>query len=206
MLKFQSMKKMTALLCLSIFSVSFSAQQAEPIDLNKGSLEEHYNDLYKKSNNYQDYKVIKKTKINNFWKNVSDSLDVQQSKLVANNKKLNGQASEIEVLKTAEGELKANIASLTEEKDGISFFGTIWTKQKYKTTMWTLVFLLLGLLAFVIVRFLNSNRITRNTKVKLAEVEGEFDGFRKTAILREQEIKRELQDYINKVADLTGGA
>ena len=206
LVNFPFMNKFFVLTCLLVWVVSFNAQETVMIDLSKASLEEQYNELYNKSNNYQDYKVVKKVKINGFWKNVSDSLDLVYGKLVTGNKKINEQAAEINSLRSADNELKANIATLTEEKDGIDFMGSLWTKQKYKSTMWFLVFLLLGLLIFAIIRFLNSNRITRNTRAKLSGVEGEFEAFRKTAIHREQEIKRELQDYINKVADLTGGA
>ncbi|NND78185.1 MAG: tRNA (guanine-N1)-methyltransferase [Flavobacteriales bacterium] len=198
------MKNVAILLFTVIISSTYFAQEPTAYDPSKATLKEQFDEMYRKSNNYQDYKVVKKVRLNAYWKNISDTLKTLNVKITDHAKKINEQANEISILKNSAQEAEDNISTLTAEKDGISFMGSLWSKSKYKTTMWTIVFALLAGLAFAIIRFLNSNRITKNTRTKLAQVEGEFDTYRKTAIQREQEIKRELQDYINKVADLTG--
>ena len=72
--------------------------------------------------------------------------------------------------------------------------------------MWSLVLGLIALVAFAFMRFMNSRKVTRSTKARVEELETEFESYKKTAINREQEIKRELQNYINKLSDITGAA
>ena len=47
-------------------------------------------------------------------------------------------------------------------------------------------------------RFRTSNRITKESKAKLAETELEFEGFRQRSLEREQQIRRKLQDELNR--------
>ena len=47
-------------------------------------------------------------------------------------------------------------------------------------------------------KFKQSNSITIQTKETLKEVEEEFENHRKTALEREQKVRRQLQDELNK--------
>lgn len=192
---------------LFLFLATFSFGQApevEKYDPNTATLKEQYDHLYKKSGNYQVYKVIERTKINAYWKNVADTLSNLHTSMAKKAATIEEQKSKIQSLESGLEEVNLNNTALTEEKDSISFFGSNWQKGKYKTLMWSLVLGLLGLVAFAFMRFINSNRITKNTKKRVNELESEFETYKKTAISREQEIKRELQNYINKLADLSG--
>ena len=57
---------------------------------------------------------------------------------------------------------------------------------------------LLALLLFFIFKFKNSNAITKAAKNAQANLEMEFKEHRRVAIEREQKVKRQLQDLINK--------
>ncbi len=47
-------------------------------------------------------------------------------------------------------------------------------------------------------RFKQSNSITKDIKNRLKETEEEFDNHRKVALEREQKVRRQLQDELNK--------
>ncbi len=64
--------------------------------------------------------------------------------------------------------------------------------------MWSIIGGLLALLLLFIYKFKNSNSITREANHNLAEIEEEFDDHRRTALEREQKVRRQLQDEINK--------
>ena len=53
-------------------------------------------------------------------------------------------------------------------------------------------------LLIFIYMFKNSNAVTKATKSALVEMEDEFTAHRRIALDREQKVKRELQDLINK--------
>ncbi len=196
--------KLTTLF-LFLVTLSFGQEpQVEKYDPNTATLKEQYDYLYKKSGNYQVYKVIERVKINAYWKNVEDSLKMLHTDMASRTSTIAEQKSKIASLESSLEEVNLNNTALTEEKDSISFFGANWEKGKYKTLMWSLVLGLVALVAFAFMRFVNSNRITKNTKKRVNELESEFETYKKTAISREQEIKRELQNYINKLSDITG--
>ncbi|GAL80099.1 hypothetical protein JCM19274_3669 [Algibacter lectus] len=77
-------------------------------------------------------------------------------------------------------------------------FGLQMSKSSYNVLMWSIIGGLLAFLLFFIYKFNNSNAITRAAKKSLAETEEEFEEHRKTALEREQKVRRQLQDEINK--------
>lgn len=192
-----------ALLCI-VISVSSFSQKNETYDPSKATLEEQFNRLYKKSNNYQVYKVVKKTDLTGYWNNISDSLSTLQNNLSLNSKEIREQAARIRDLEESLASSESTIEELNGNMETISFLGGDWDKSSYKTTMWSIIFSLLGISIILFLRFMQSNKVTRNAKKELSQLEMEFDTYRKGSIQKEQEIKRKLQDYINKVAELTG--
>jgi hypothetical protein len=67
--------------------------------------------------------------------------------------------------------------------------------------MWSIIGALLALLIFFVYKFNNSNVVTKEAKLALAEMEEEFEEHRKVALEREQKVRRQLQDEINKQKD-----
>ena len=196
--------KYFALALLGFFiSISILGQE-NTYDPDKASLQEQFDHLYKRSNNYQVYKVVKKVDLKALSANVNDTLNSLHSKIGLNSKEIREQAARIRDLEESLASSNSAVEELNGKMETISFLGGDWNKNSYKTTMWTIVFGLLGLSAILFMRFVRSNRVTRNTKKQISELENEFDTYRKGAIQKEQEIKRELQNYINKVAELTG--
>jgi hypothetical protein len=53
-------------------------------------------------------------------------------------------------------------------------------------------------LLFFIYKFKNSNSITKHARLALQDLEDEFEEHRKTSVEREQKIRRQLLDEINK--------
>ena len=49
-----------------------------------------------------------------------------------------------------------------------------------------------------IYRFKNSNTVTKSAKKSLAEIEEEYEDHRRNALEREQKVRRQLQDELNK--------
>ena len=80
----------------------------------------------------------------------------------------------------------------------MALFGMQMSKTSYNVLMWSIIGGLLALLIFFIYKFKNSNAITRKANHDLAEIEEEFNEHRRTALEREQKVRRQLQDEINK--------
>ena len=90
------------------------------------------------------------------------------------------------------------LATVTEEKDSISFFGALINKPAYKGIMWGIVAILALILGFFVYKFKNANTVTQEAQKSLAELEEEYEEHRRKALEREQKARRQLQDEINK--------
>ena len=166
--------------------------------LNSGTIENQFDYLYKKSGSYQEYKVVKKVQFHKIKANVLDSLKLLKNELSQTKQLVDTQNKEINNLKTDLKTTNDNLTNVTKEKDSIKFLGIPMTKSSYNGLLWSLIIGLVLLLVFFIFKFKNSNTITKQANFSLVQTEEEFDNFRARSLEREQKVRRELQDEINK--------
>ncbi len=183
---------------LTLYSQSSINDPVSKINLNKGSVEQRIDYLISSSNNYQEYKVVKKTSLNSIKKTITDTIDGLENSLSKSNRTILEKAKEIEILQTDLNKTNENLKQVTDEKDSFSFFGVLIGKQLYSLLLWGIIAVLLIGLFIVIGLFKRANSVTVKTKKDFVEVEDEFENYRKSSLEREQKIKRELQDYKNK--------
>jgi preprotein translocase subunit SecF len=191
----------TLSLILIISTPSFAQdEQAETPkpSLNNGTIESQFDYLYRKSSSYQEYKVVKKTFYYKIKANVMDSLGSLKKELNDTKKVVESQNVEINKLKSDLKITNDNLTGVTKEKDSIKFLGIPMTKTAYNSLLWTIILGLVILLIFFIFRFKTSNSITKLAKSQLVDTENEFDAYKVTALEREQKVRRELQDELNK--------
>lgn len=106
--------------------------------------------------------------------------------------------SEIASLKTQIQQAKTESAASEKEKSEIAVFGTTMDKDTFASLMWTLIGMFAVACVFFAIRFRNANAVTRQSKNSLIALEEEFDEHIKKALEREQKLRRQLQDEINK--------
>jgi preprotein translocase subunit SecF len=166
--------------------------------LYNGTIESQFDYLYRKSSTYQEYKVVKQTFYYKIKKNVLDSLKVLKNELAATKQMVTTQNTEIDELKGSLKTTNDNLTNVTKEKDSINLVGISLTKSSYNTILWSIIIGLVLFLLFFIYRFKNSNSVTKQANKSLAEIEEEFFAFKTISLEREQKVRRELQDEINK--------
>ena len=165
---------------------------------DSNSIESQFIKVVDKSNSYQKYKVIKKTKIEGLRKNVLDTIEMLELKIATSKDQIGNLKSQIELLTKTLDTTKSNLAASIEEEDKIEALGLVMTKTTYNTLLWSIISGLLGLLGFLLYKHKNGHEITKNTKLRLTEVESDFDAHRKKTLTNEQLLRRKLQDEINK--------
>ena len=173
--------------------------------LDNGTIESQFDYLYRKSSTYQEYKVVKQTFYYKIKKNVLDSLKLLKNELASTKQVVTAQNTEVNELKGALKTTNDNLTNVTKEKDNIKLLGISLTKASYNTILWSIIIGLVLFLLFFIYRFKNSNSITKQANKSLAEIEEEFFAFKTIALEREQKVRRELQDEINKRASSSKG-
>jgi hypothetical protein len=199
------MKKFITVLSFTVFLFISSAVLGQESgtdtpkpSLNNGTIESQFDYLYRKSSSYQEYKVVKKTFYQKIKGNVLDSMQALKKDLVDTKKLVEVQGNEIKSLKSDLLTTNDNLISVTKEKDDINFLGMPMTKASYNSLLWTIIFSLVALLLFFIFKFKSSNTITVQSKNLLNDTEKEFEAYKAKALEREQKVRRELQDELNK--------
>ena len=196
--------KLSILVLLLIFGSTFiSAQEKKQQSLNEGTIEDQFEFIIKKSSNWRDekgqsYEVIKRNLILNLKGNTLDSLKAFQAKLNDTKDAISKQQEEIDELKTNLSKTQDTLLTTNKKKDSITLFGLQMSKTSYSLIMWLFIIVLLALLILFIYKFNNSNSVTRIAKNNLADIEEEFEEHRRYALEREQKVRRQLQDELNK--------
>ena len=190
------MMKTRIYILLFSFTVSLSFSQ-ENKD-TKESIENQFEEIYKKSNSYQAYKIIKKRYYQDLKQNTLDSLE-RSKKIISDKDRLlftqkNKLKKDSILLSKTTLELKDSI----KREKSISFLGILVSKKFYNLLLWGIVIILLMSLSLFIVKFIRNNRITKTAQSNVIDLEKEFELFRKKSVQREQKLRRQLQDEINK--------
>ncbi|WP_308992153.1 tRNA (guanine-N1)-methyltransferase [Mariniflexile litorale] len=193
---------LTLLFSLAIFSQT-SGSEDDKLSLNSGTIDNQFDYVITKSNGWRDergqsYRVIKAHWLTDLKAHTLDSLQAIRKNLVATEITVKAQTQEIADLKTSLSNTQNNLDKTKSEKNSISLFGTQMSKSGYSGLMWSIIAILLAFLIFFIYKFKNSNAVTKEAKRTLSDVEDEFEEHRKIAVEREQKVRRQLQDEINK--------
>lgn len=188
------MKMRTLLLLTCLFGSLIPAIGQDDTE----TIDAQFVDVIEKSNRYEDYKVVKIYKLNNLRKNVKDSIAAIEANLEAANTTIEQQQNDISTLTNDVTSLQGQLTESKAKENGIDLFGSLIKKSTYKTTMWSVIGFLGLILVFLFFKFKNSNAVTREAKMKLAEIEAEFEEHRQKNLEQQQVLRRKLQDEINK--------
>lgn len=192
-------------LCSCTWCHTLHAQKAgDPALGTDKSLTQQFDDMLANSNRYQTYRVVPTDWLNAFKTNVLDSLSGNVEKIKLLEKSLAENQQRISEQASAMVEKDGQIEQLEKEKNGISLFGTIISKGLYNMVLWSLIVLAFGgmLLAFASGKL--AVRKSRDMEKTIADLSSELEQNKRRRLEMEQDLRRQLQDQINKVRELGG--
>lgn len=198
-----------SVILLVTFSLQIASGQTsnddedDKLSLNSGTIDSQFEYIFKKSGNFkgtngQKYEAVKYAWLLTLKAHVLDSLKTTYAKLENSEKIVEDQSKEIEELKGKLVNTQSTLDQTNSEKNNMALLGMQTSKINYNVIMWSIVAALLACLLFFIYKFKGSNSATREAKHKLNEVETEFEEHRRNALEREQKVRRQLQDELNK--------
>ncbi len=198
-------------LAIALFTVctmqSINAQtkteEDDGLSLNNSTINNQFEYVLKKSGNFkgvngQMYEAVKRSMITTLQTHTNDTLRTIRKDLADTQAIVTTQSKEINDLKTNLTNTQTNLDKTTNEKNNMALFGLQMSKSSYNMLMWSIIGVLLALLILFIYRFKNSHIVTKEAKAALEEIEEEFEEHRKVALEREQKVRRQLQDELNK--------
>ena len=179
---------------------AYTAQTAvAPVEEAKPTtLEGVFQQLIDRSGAWQNFKMLDRGKLAAFQRSMTDSINGVRSQLVAEKQKVKENEATIKELNDKITEIQAALDQTKDQKDSVNFFGLLISKSLYNTIMWSIVLALASLLVLYIYKFSNGNVVTKKSINDLNELQEEYENYRKAAIEREQKVRRQLQDEINK--------
>ena len=179
---------------------AYTAQTAvAPVEEAKPTtLEGVFQQLIDRSGAWQNFKMLDRGKLAAFQRSMTDSINGVRSQLVAEKQKVKENEATIKELNDKITEIQAALDQTKDQKDSVNFFGLLISKGLYNTIMWGIVLALASLLVLYIYKFSNGNVVTKKSINDLNELQEEYENYRKAAIEREQKVRRQLQDEINK--------
>ncbi|MGJ8593720.1 MAG: tRNA (guanine-N1)-methyltransferase [Aquaticitalea sp.] len=199
-----SIKTLTIVLFSLLIYSNVNAQETpeetdeEKLSLYESSISNQFEYVIQKSYSYQEFKNVKKSWLYELKAHTLDSLKAVQDDLSTTQKTVDSLELEIDGFKSNLANTKTQLSDTIDEKDNMSLFGMQMSKTNYSMTLWSVIGILFALLLLFIYKFRSSNTITRHSKKALAETEEEFEEHRRNALEREQIVRRQLQDELNK--------
>lgn len=183
-----------------LFVCNLNAQRLTKaqVDSLPNTIENQFTKAYRLSNTWQDYKMIKRSYFVSFQKSILDSVTGLKKNIATKQQKINEQQTTITSLNERISSLNGNLSTAISKENNIFLFGIPMSKASYNILLWSIIAGLIAGLAFFVYKFKSSNLLTREAKDSLAEIELEFEQHRKKAIEKEQKLRRQLQDEINK--------
>ena len=180
--------------CL-LMSVSTFSQKAENDTL---SLSKQFEQVYRRSSSYKDFKVIRKTTFQNLKNNALDSVKSIDEKFKIESQKSLRLEEEINNISKIRLEQDLELSKAILEKNTISFAGLKLKKNTFKIIIWSIFLTLIILTCFFAYKLKDGIKITSQAKNELTTVEEEFNSYKKKSLVRDQKLRRQLQDEINK--------
>lgn len=183
--------------CSSVFAQT-TLTKKQQLDALPNTVENQFIKTYGKASNWKEYKMITRPDFQSLQKNIVDSVVALKKNIQSKQLKINEQEKNISTLNEKINGLTNNLNSSIDKENKISFIGIGMTKSSYNLLLWSIITVLAITTVFFLLRFKNSNRLTKEARTNLVEIEQEFEQHRKRSLEKEQKLRRQLQDEINK--------
>lgn len=164
-------------------------------------LSSQFDAVFQKSNNFQEYKVVKRDELEMLKRSSLDSVASLKIKIEESQKELQNQNQLTNQIKDSLKVKSEELQKLLLAQDSISFLGKPISKSNYSLLMWSIVLILVVLLTVYVFRFSNAKRVSNDAVEHYTKLESEFESYKQKALEKEQKLGRQLQDEINKHKD-----
>lgn len=193
------MRKITLGLLFGLFLISIASSKAQESSdsigsLSDGTIDSQFDYIYNVSNNYQEYKVVKRTNLDKLKSNILDSMQTMRAEVLGLKTQIGSKNDSISSLNQVLQQSETAKEEAIAQKDNFSIFGIGIHKSVYSSFMWLLVAGLAGALGFFSFQYFRSFKKIKKAQKDLGEVQEEFDLHRKNTLERERKLKRELVD------------
>lgn len=198
-------------LLISLFAILWAGQtfsQGNPNSspsggsLTSGTIDSQFVYLTAISRSQNGFELVRRANLELIRRNVADSLAAYREQIAKISASIGQGQAAMTSLADSLTLVKAELETARENRDSFAFFGLLMSKTTYSLLVWGIVLILAIALVFYIYRFNQSHVVTRDARKAFDDLQAEFDQHRKKAMEKEQKLKRQLQDEINRKSGL----
>ncbi|SFI82323.1 hypothetical protein [Myroides guanonis] len=185
-------KRIVLAISLITFTSAVNAQTS------KKSIDDQFTSLINESSNWQSYKVVEKGKLNQLQRNVLEATNQLQNEIDSSKAAHTEQKASLNAITSKLSTTEEALNEALSREDNLDIIGIPTSKSTFKILVCIVIAILLLALAGLFVQFKKSYTDTKEARKKLIETEEELEELKKRSLEREQKIRRQLQDEINK--------
>lgn len=193
--------------CVLIFAamimavIKVNGQTTLPEELTKNTIKEQLSFIEEHTRIYENYRAIREDIFQKINSNVKDSLSAGKNKIAGLNNLTTTLRRTNDSLNTLLETTKISLRETTNSKNNISVLGMEINKGAYNTVMWTIVAVLIIVLAVGFLAFKRNLILNIRTGKELKELKNEFDAYRQSSRIAREKIE---MDHFNELKKLRG--
>ena len=180
----------TAVPILAFAQSNLIASVSDSTDI-KGQFEH----LYKKSNTFEQYKVIPINSFNMLKQNATDSIRLYKKEATIHLNETASLNNKLEASNAEIARLKEELSTTQNMQNSVKLLGIGIDKRAYNLIMWGVIFCLAIFSIILFLVYKRGHQVVKDAKTRLMEVQEDLEKLRKSGILREQKLGHELISY-----------
>ncbi|MBE8721842.1 hypothetical protein [Sphingobacterium pedocola] len=141
-----------------------------------------------------DFKIIRKTNLERIRQNTRDTLNTLRNEIRELKNSSSSTVSTNVALTDSVQHLQTQLDAEKLKTDSISFFGANFSKGGYHTLVWILIIVLAIAFTIALFAFRKAKVDTVSSKKNAEEFQEELHAYKKKALEKEQQLKRQLLD------------
>ncbi|WP_420387229.1 hypothetical protein [Roseivirga sp.] len=186
---------LSVFLLIVIFSLPVHAQDQK-------SLDRTFTEILDEAESYEEYKVIRTSKLRNFREAMYDSLTAYKSTIATLQSDLSEVQQEMEELKSQFTTVQQSLQQSQASSDLIGFLWFDMNKMTYTIFVWSLVALLSLCLLIMYGRIKHVCGVVKRVKTAYSKIVDDYRNQRFQATEKQMKLKRELQTALNRLENM----
>ncbi|MEM6641851.1 MAG: hypothetical protein AAF616_02630 [Bacteroidota bacterium] len=166
------------------------------------SLMQRYDELIQGSETFNQYKVIPRTSIDAFWRQVLDTLEENSKSIKSLSSIVEMQRDSLQAGSIKLGSIQSRLDESLSLNDSINFLGLALTKTAYHLIVWGIILTLAGLAILSYLVNLKNKKVTVRSKRELETLQLAFEEHKSQSRENQVKLKRELQTAINTIEEM----
>ena len=162
-------------------------------------------DIMSESESYQEYKVIKASKLLNFRAAMSDSINDYQLQIKNLEMSVVETKAELKAIQAELNIIKDKLMVSERENAKIGFLGLSVRKGFYNAMVWSIIALLATIVLVVYTRIKHVCNVVKRVKSAYSKVVEEYRNQRFAATENQITLRRELQTALNRLETIESG-